>query len=149
MMPYNKLPLQVILSNMPLSVEKLNAAPHLFLKALSRQEKVFLKRNLQYKVYEKGSVIFEEGHTLEGSYYIQHGVVNTYKRTIFGGEVPISTYTAGDYFGYNPLFLDDVYTVSAVAEEDVYISFVKEEVFTKLVLNSQGLLHKVMKSLNL
>lgn len=148
MAKHNKLYLYVMLLTMPLSVEKLNAVPHLFLKALSRQEKVFLKKNLQYKVYEKGSIIFEEGHTLEGSYYIQHGVVNTYKRTIFGGVVPISTYTAGDYFGYNPLFLDDVYTVSAVAEEEVYISFVKEEVFTRLVLNSQGLLHKVLKSLN-
>lgn len=84
--------------------------------------------------FSKNQLIFSEGESVAGIYFIKKGKVKVHKESNYRGQI-IRFAKDGDILGHRGLGGDNFYPVSATTMEDSAICFVE-----------QGMLFKLMKS---
>jgi len=99
------------------------------------------RKNLTYK---KGELIFQEGETVTGIFFVYTGTVKVHKKWGLEKELIIRFARAGSLFGHRGLGKDHHYPISATALEPVEVCYFDLEFFqASLKVNpglSQGLL---------
>ncbi len=85
------------------------------------EQKAFLYRMLEEKVYRKDEVIVSEGNIDKTLYLIFSGSVRVTKRTDIGEEIEIAFISAGNYFGEFSLIDHRPRSASVVAFEDTVV----------------------------
>ena len=88
-----------------------------------------LQHDFEVVHYKKGQILFQEGHTPWGLYYIQQGKVKLYKYGSDGKEQIIRIATAHEFIGYTSLLNDKRYHVSAAVIEDAAVAFIPRQDF--------------------
>ena len=88
-----------------------------------------LQHGYETVTYAKGQVLFQEGHTPWGLFYIQSGKVKLYKYGSDGKEQIIRIAGAGEFVGYTALLNDMKYHVSASILEEAVLAFIPRQDF--------------------
>lgn len=115
---------------------------------LTVTERNFIKDKIQRKEFPKGAFLFKEKTYPKGVYVIRKGKVKIFQTNSEGKQSIVYIYKKGDYFGYRPILADEVQPVSAVAMDNVVISFIPTETFKELLEFSSYLANKLLVSLS-
>jgi CRP-like cAMP-binding protein len=93
--------------------------------------------------YRKNQLIFNEGETVQGIYFIQSGKVKVYKETNYRGQI-VRFAEDGDILGHRGIGGDNRYPISASTLEDSLICFINQEMLFKLLENNTALSIRMM-----
>ena len=100
------------------------------------------RKNLYYK---KGEIIFSEGESMNGMFFLIEGSVKVHKKWGAEKELIVRFARAGDILGHRGLGYDTDYPVSATALEPVTVCFIDLEFFqASLKMNRTFLLQLMM-----
>lgn len=88
------------------------------------------------KSFKKKTEVFADGDTPTHVFFIKKGNIKTYRAHPDGKELITNLYKENDFFGYEPVLENNVFTESAIALEDSDIMMIPRNDFTTL-LHSQ------------
>lgn len=97
-------------------------------------------RNIQH--YKKRQIIYTEGQQPKCLYFIKAGKVKVFKTNDDGKELVTNIYTEGDFFGYNAILEESIYSESAQAIELTEAAIIPATEFKSLLSNSREVLLK-------
>lgn len=124
---------------MNFNIEKYHLKSSSLFDSLSNEESTLLKKSMIRKEFLKGEILFKEQTFSKGIYIVKKGKVKIFQTNTDGKESIVYIYKKGDYFGYRPLLADEPHPVSAVAMDNVVVSFLPKEHFLNLFSNSPSL----------
>ena len=100
------------------------------------------------QVYSKGEIIFREGVSPSGIFYIRKGMAKKYKVDKEGKEQIIYVANTGELIGYHALLAGERYPDSAAALEESRIAFIPKEDFLEVLESSKRLSQWLLKTLS-
>jgi CRP-like cAMP-binding protein len=86
-----------------------------------------------YKKYKKGEYIFYEGDEALFYYQVESGELRMSNMNDSGKEYIQGMFSKGESFGEPPLFLNETYPASAIANEDLVVLRISKEYFFKIL----------------
>jgi CRP-like cAMP-binding protein len=107
-----------------------------------------LTANKTVQLYKKGEIVFREGASPSGIFYITEGKVKKYKVDNEGREQIIYVANKGELLGYHAILANDRYPDSAAALEESKITFVPQEDFLATLKQSTILTNRLLKTLS-
>lgn len=93
---------------------------------------------------KKGTVIFKEGDSVEGMYFMYDGKVKVHKRWGADKELIIRIAGNGSLFGHRGLGKTNVYPISATALEPVTYCFIDLDFFLSTLKVNHDFAHQLM-----
>jgi len=99
------------------------------------------RRNIYFK---KGDIIFGEGDTMKGMFFVIEGSVKVHKKWGADKELIVRFARAGDILGHRGLGNDTEYPVSATALEQVAACFIDLDFFHASLKMNPGFLFQLM-----
>lgn len=133
---------------MSFNIEKYHLKSSSLFDSLSPEESKLIKRDMLRKEFLKGECLFKEQSFSKGIYIIKKGKVKIFQTNSEGKEGIVYIYKKGDYFGYRPLLAEEPHPVSAVAMDNVVVSFVPKEYFLKVFSTSPALAKEITINLS-
>lgn len=133
---------------MDFNIEKYHLKSSSLFDSLSHEESQLIKGHMIRKEFAKGECLFRERTFSKGIYIIKKGKVKIFQTNSDGKEGIVYIYKKGDYFGYRPLLADEPHPVSAVAMDNVVVSFVPKESFMEVLLTSSSLAKELIVNLS-
>ena len=118
------------------------------LRDLPFEDLVMLESNKTEQVYKKGEIIFREGASPSGIFYITNGKVKKYKADKDGKEHIIYVANTGELLGYHAILAEGRYPDSAAALEESQIAFIPKEDFLETLQRSTVLSKRLLKLLS-
>lgn len=118
------------------------------LTELSAAELEMLRTNMSEQVYSKGEIIFREGASPSGIFYIRKGMAKKYKVDKEGKEQIIYVANTGELIGYHALLAGERYPDSAATLEESRIAFIPKEDFLQVLESSKTLSQWLLKTLS-
>lgn len=97
------------------------------------------------KIFKKKELIFVEDRLPSELYYINKGLVKTYKSTQDGKELITDLLNDGCFLGYLSIFENCPYTASALALEDSEITLIPKQEFLTALWNNKEIATIFMK----
>ena len=88
------------------------------------------KKNLHC---QKGDIIFEDGETPKGVYFLNKGTAKLSKSGVYGKDQILRFIKEGDLIGYRSLLVDETFQAKAEAMTDVDVMFIPSDVFLYLL----------------
>jgi len=116
-------------------------------EAKAQKEFEKLSENRELRKYNKKDTIYEFGHYPNWLYFVSKGRVKCYQINDFGKELITHIYTAGDFFGYLPLLMNEKYMDATIAMDDCEIRLIPPNDFTLLLFNNREFAAKFIKML--
>lgn len=108
---------------------------------------ILLTWGAAFKKVPKGSTIFSEGSGCSFYYQLVSGKVRWVNINEEGKEFIQTIIEPGECFGEMPLFDDEPYAASAIADEDTVVIRLHKPVFLKLIRESQDIHFKFSRLL--
>lgn len=118
-----------------------------FFEILDTEEKKLVKDKMVRLEFRKRQLLFKEGSHSKGVYIVRKGKIKIYKTNAQGNQSIIYIYKKGDFFGYRPLLAQDPQPVSAVAMDNVVVSYIPREFFISLYNSSDTLARRLVSML--
>lgn len=118
------------------------------LSNLPEQDVDILMRHKTEQHYAKGEIIFREGATPSGIFYIAAGRVKKYKLNPEGKEQIIYVASVGELIGYHAILSEGRYPDSAAALEKSSIVFIPREDFLETLRQSSVLNNHLLRTLS-
>ena len=103
---------------------------------------------INYTAYNKGDVLFSEGGTPRGVFFLHSGLIKIVKYGIEGKEQIIEIAKAGDLVGFRAMLSDKTYNVDAKMLEDASIGYIQKADFLKAINNNEKLRNTVIRVLS-
>ncbi|GAB3017144.1 Crp/Fnr family transcriptional regulator [Niabella terrae] len=129
-------------------IEKWDFKRESILSGLPPEDLDMLMQHRVEQVYKKGEMIFREGWTARGIFYIIDGVVKKYKLNDSGREQIFYVANSGELIGYHAVLAEDLYPDSATALQDSKIAFIPREGFLNLLQQSRIFNSRILKILS-
>lgn len=129
---------------MEIQLEKYHLKSSSFFDFLSAQDAKQIKKSLTRKEYAKGDTLFEEDSFPLGVYIIRKGKVKIFQLNQDGKQSIVYIYRKGDYFGYRPLLAGQQHPVSAIAMDNVVVSFISKDIFLNMIDKSGAFAKKLL-----
>jgi CRP/FNR family cyclic AMP-dependent transcriptional regulator len=98
--------------------------------------------------YLKRTTIFMEGSDKEAVFFIQDGLVKTYKTNENGHEQIVSFLKTGDMFPHTGFFNQDPYPATAEAVLDTQLLAIPVRSFEHLIISTPNISIKVMRAMS-
>lgn len=114
----------------------------------SVHEATMLKSEMSRREFAKGAVIFKEGSYSKGIYIVRKGKVKIFQTGEDGKKSIVYFYRKGDFFGHRPILASEPNPVSAMAMDNVVVSFITAEVFSRLLTSSDVLARELLVNLS-
>ncbi len=133
---------------MEFNIEKYHLKSSSLFDSLSIAESQLIKEGIIRKEFLKGECLFKEHSFSKGVYIIKKGKVKIFQTNSDGKEGIVYIYKKGDYFGYRPLLAEEPHPVSAVAMDNVIVSFVPKELFLEILETSATLAKELIVNLS-
>jgi CRP-like cAMP-binding protein len=95
-----------------------------------------LGKDKKSKLFKKKTEIFSEGDSPLNVFMVKSGNIKVFKSHPDGKELIINLYKANDYFGFESILENGVYTESAVAMEDSELIIIPKQDFLSLIHSS-------------
>lgn len=132
---------------MEFNIEKYHLKSSSLFDFLSTEETQLVKDKIVRKEYLKGEFLFKENSYSKGIYILRKGKVKIFQTNGDGKQSIVYIYKKGDYFGYRPLLADEPHPVSAVAMDNIVVSFIPQEMFLRLLEKSATLAKRLLITL--
>jgi CRP-like cAMP-binding protein len=133
---------------MNLNIDQYHLKSHSFYDFLNEDEKEFVNRSSRRLEFKEKQVLFREGSHSKGVYIVKKGKVKIFKSNPDGKESIVYIYKKGDYFGYRPLLANEPHPASAVAIDNVVVTFVPVSIFNELIERSPAFTKKLLTGLS-
>jgi CRP-like cAMP-binding protein len=102
-------------------------------KGLTDAELESLSQNLVCKSHKRGSIIYNEGSRINGSYVVTSGVLKIYKTGFDGKEQIIRFAKKGDLIGFRSVLSDELACTTARVIQDAVLCYLPGDVMTSLI----------------
>jgi CRP/FNR family transcriptional regulator len=122
-----------------------NVGKHAIFGALSAKEQEALNAEKIPEVYQRGDVVFEEGHYPKGLFCISQGKVKVTKLGDEGRDQIVRIDKQGEVLGYRSLLADEPYSATATALEKAVICFIPSRVILGFLESNSNLAFRMMK----
>lgn len=129
-------------------IDKWNFKSESILADLPLEDYELLTTHKSEQVYPKGEIIFREGSSPSGIFFITEGKVKKYKVDNEGKEQIIYVANTGELIGYHAILAEDRYPDSAATLEESRIAFVPKEDFLVVLQRSEVLSRRLLKTLS-
>lgn len=129
---------------MEYNIEKYHLKSTSFFDFLSPTESKLLKEKMTRLEFKKGDYLFKEKSFSKGIFIIRKGKVKIFQTNTDGKQSIVYIYKKGDYFGYRPLLAEEPHPVSAMAMDQVVVSFIPRELFNTMIIKSSNLARKLL-----
>lgn len=116
--------------------------------SMTENGKSTLKLEKNILKFSKGHRIFEEGDEPSGIYCISEGLVKLERVSKTGGLRLLNVLKTGDLLGSRTLFSNSKYNMSAVAEEDTKVCFVRKDIILSLIEKEPSLALKLLSEIS-
>jgi CRP/FNR family cyclic AMP-dependent transcriptional regulator len=93
--------------------------------------------NRDINIYKKKQIIYSEGKRPMRLYYVQKGMVKTYRINQDGKQLITGLFREGEFVGYVPLMEGTVYRETAEAIDEVELAVIPREDFLELIDTSR------------
>lgn len=104
-----------------------------------------ISRDYHPKTYQKREFVFMEGHAAHNLFFIESGMVKTYKSIESGKELVTGIHKAGDFMGQLSLMNQKgTYLETAMVIEDAEIYHIPKSNFIHLLYDNKEVSHKFM-----
>lgn len=133
---------------MDINIEKYHLKSSSFFDFLSKEEALLVKSKMLRKELLKGEYLFKEKSFSKGIYVVRKGKVKIFQTNSDGKQSIVYIYKKGDYFGYRPLLAEEPHPVSAMAMDNVVVSFIPKELFNSIISRSSHLSRKLLMVLS-
>jgi len=100
------------------------------------------------RAYSKGEVLFSEGETPRGVFYVHNGLIKIIKYGKEGKEQIIEISKSGDLVGFRAMLSDKTYNVDAVMLEDTSICYIQKSDFLQEINSNEQLRNTVIRVLS-
>lgn len=104
------------------------------LAKLKEQEQANIVEAFVAKSFQKDDIIFQQGETPDGMYFVQIGLVSIQLKQETGENVEIAVLKPNAYFGELSLVTHRPRAATAVALIDVQVAFIRADKFERLLL---------------
>lgn len=129
---------------MELNIDKYHLKSTSFFDFLNKEEMHLVKSKMRREEFYKGEYLFKEKSYSKGIYIVRKGKVKIFQMNSEGKQSIVYIYKKGDYFGYRPLLADEAHPVSAMAMDNVVVSFIPRELFNSIISKSSHLSRKLL-----
>lgn len=133
---------------MEFNIEKYHLKSSSLFDFLNKEEALLVKSKMLRKEFLKGEYLFKEKSFSKGIYVIRKGKVKIFQTNSEGKQSIVYIYKKGDYFGYRPLLAEEPHPVSAMAMDNVVVSFIPRELFNSIITKSSHLARKLLSVLS-
>lgn len=121
---------------------------HLIAQIQKPGDIVNLAEKRKLKTFRKKEIIYQEDVFPAGIFFLNKGKVKTVRINKEGKEFITALISEGEFFGYNPLLEEQVYSDSAVALEDSEVYIIPKDDFFSLLHNSHEVSRAFIKMLS-
>lgn len=112
-------------------------------KAVNEREIMqWLVDNRDISIYKKKQIIYSEGNRPLRLYYVQKGMVKTYRINQDGKQLITGLFREGEFVGYVPLMEGTAYRETAEAIDEVELAVIPREDFQELIDTSREAVKK-------
>jgi CRP-like cAMP-binding protein len=111
---------------------------------LAPEEAQLLKSKMSRKEYPKGDYLFREDSYPKGVFILRKGKVKIFQTNTEGKQSILCIYKKDDFFGYGSLLSNENHHVSAMAMENVVVSFIPSNVFLAMLQERTYLAMKLL-----
>jgi CRP-like cAMP-binding protein len=129
---------------MDFSLDKYHLKSSSLFDLLPREEAQLLKSKMIRKEYPKGEYLFKEGSYSKGVYIVRKGKVKIFQTNAEGKQSILCIYKKDDFFGYGSLLANEHHHVSAMAMDNVVVSFIPSAPFLTMLEERKHLAMKLL-----
>jgi CRP-like cAMP-binding protein len=128
-----------------ISVEQIDLKSFDIFKTLVPDELESLSQSMVCTAFKRGSVIYEEGSRINGSYIVAEGILKIYKTGFDGKEQIIRFAKTGDLIGFRSVVSEELACTTARTIEDVVLCYFPGDVLTGLIKGSPDFAMALMR----
>jgi len=128
-------------------IDKYHLKSFSFFDLLNYDENKCIKNELTRMEFVKNEFLFKENSFSKGIYIVRKGKIKIFQTNSDGKQSIVYIYKKGDFFGYRPILADEPNPVSAVAIDNVVVSFISKELFLSTLSKSSTLAKKLLINL--
>ena len=88
------------------------------------------------EIYDKGTIIFNQGERAENLYILKEGTLNLMVKN--GGSLVFSLSNPGEVFGWSSLFESGGYTASGICDTDLKVFKIERKELYKILNQNPG-----------
>ena len=114
-------------------------------KHLSTEEQNLLFWNEDVQFYKRGSVLYAEGDSAKGCYFLYSGILKVFKTGMEGKEQIIRFAKAGDLIGFRSVLSEESFCTSSKVIEDALVSYIPGQVLKRLIQQNSNFALELMK----
>lgn len=120
---------------------------HTSFRTLSEDQINVLNFEKACNLYKRGDIVYHEGHSGNGVYCVNKGVLKLYKTGFDGKEQIIRFAKAGDLIGFRSVLSDEISCTTAKVVEDAVLCFIPAKLFVQLAKdNAEFSMHLIKLS---
>ena len=113
----------------------------------SQKELEEIAQYLNYEVFQKGKVLFEEGSKGERVFFIVKGEVSLYRTDSFGNEIKVGVSESGTTLGELSFFTNHFHSAKAVVSKETHALVLTEEGYKRLKEQDPVLCVKLLEAI--
>jgi len=112
---------------------------------LSAGEAELVNFQKDFREYERGEVLYQEGNRISGFYCIHKGIIKVYKTGFDGKEQIIRFAKTGEIIAYRSVLSNEVACTSAKVIEDCQVCFIPSEILISLIKTNSSFALDLLK----
>lgn len=93
--------------------------------SLSEDEIKSLNIDIETHLFQRGKLLYEEGHRISGCYFVEHGIVKIFKTGIDGKEQIIRFAKEGDLIGFRSVINSELACTTAKVIDTAQLLFIQ------------------------
>jgi CRP-like cAMP-binding protein len=125
--------------------EDLDLRKYDIFKGLSDAEVEKMTQSMVCSIYRRGSIIYNEGSRINGSYIVSGGVLKIYKTGFDGKEQIIRFAREGDLIAFRSVISDELACTTARVINDAILCYIPGDTLTAFIKSSPEFAMALMK----
>lgn len=130
---------RMTLSNLPVLGE------YKIFKSLTKEQLVQAGESMLCSSYKRGSIIYDEGSRINGSYIVCSGILKIYKTGFDGKEQIIRFGKTGDLIAFRSVISDELACTTAEVIQEATLCYFPGEVFTGFIKSNSDFAMDLMR----
>jgi len=126
-------------------MEQPNIRPYEIFRGLSDEQIEQATQNMICNYYKKGSIIYNEGSRINGSYIVNSGVLKIYKTGFDGKEQIIRFAKKGDLIAFRSVISDELACTTAEAIQETTLCYIPGDILTGFIKTNSEFAMDLMK----
>ncbi|PWE01005.1 Crp/Fnr family transcriptional regulator [Marinilabilia rubra] len=127
------------------SPENLDLKTFNIFKGLTDAELESLSQSLVCNSHKRGSIVYNEGSRINGSYIVTSGVLKIYKTGFDGKEQIIRFAKGGDLIGFRSIVSDELACTTAKVIQDAVLCYLPGDIITSFIKGNSEFAMSLMR----